>query len=181
MGPKKSGPPIDASPMTRQEFDQLSFTDFSTLSHLCEGGDVALVNAQHVLDCIGPIGCRQQLPDHAFHHGVLSESRVIIIAISCPWLSARHPDPHALHLARIQKLLAFFLRLKDLEPELKGKSVVIYWDWVSVYQAGGKSVDSRSPDQMESFRRATRSCNYWFAHHATHVWLLTGAAPVPYE
>lgn len=180
-----SGPAAEAAPALAEH---LFYTSAEALE-VARGGptmDVALIDAEWLLQLQGPPMCRQQLPDEAFFRGAMNAEDVELLAISYPWLTKRHPDPEGWHLAIVQHFLRLYFTLEnkggargmyDRPPLGQGKRVAVFWDWMSLFQAthpGGQT-----QDQMASFIRALTNINVWYAHSKTMVWRLTKLPPAP--
>lgn len=149
--------------------------------------DTALIDAKWLMKLKARVPpCRQQLPKRAIFQGSVDDEDVVVLAISCPWLTRQHPDPEGWHLKIILHFLRLFFNLKNKEEEVradnrhrivtrpptgKGKRVAIFWDWLSLYQK--HSPGGRTRPQGESFMRAFRDSNIWFANRQTMVWRQT--------
>lgn len=96
-----------------------------------------------------------------------------ILSISYTWLSHAHPDPDSFHLRVFAPLLKHFARHCKIGVD----SLAIFIDWCSLYQ------NPRSPDEQQSYDRALRTIDLWYAHWLVEVWLLTKVPDhaTPYE
>ena len=150
--------------------------------------DVALIDAEWLLQLQDPPDCRQGLPDEAFFRETVDTEDVLVLAISYPWLTKEHPDPEGWHLAIIQHFLRLFFTLenkgkdKDYKnvnrpPTGQGKRVAIFWDWMSLFQANYPG--GQTDEQTASFKRALKSINIWYANCESMVWRQTKLPPSP--
>ena len=150
--------------------------------------DVALIDAEWLLQLQDPPDCRQGLPDEAFFRETVDTEDVLVLAISYPWLTKEHPDPEGWHLAIIQHFLRLFFTLenkgkdKDYKkvtrsPTGQGKRIAIFWDWMSLFQANHP--ERQTEEQTASFKRALKSINIWYANCESMVWRQTKLPPSP--
>ena len=150
--------------------------------------DVALIDAEWLLQLQGAPDCRQGLPDEAFFRDSVDTEDALVLAISYPWLTKEHPDPEGWHLTIIQHFLRLFFTLAskgmdkdDKEvtrpPTGQGKRVAIFWDWMSLFQANHSG--GQTEEQKASFKRALGTINIWYANCETMVWRQTKLPPAP--
>lgn len=150
--------------------------------------DVALIDADWLLQLDGIPPCRQQLPEKAFFQGSVDIENVVVLAITYPWVRRTHPDPEGWHLRIMKHFLHLYFNLdligKDGQnktvtspPAGQGKRVAIFWDWMSLYQEHNPSTD-RTDEQTQSYMRALMNVHLWFANRHTMVWRLT-KLPLP--
>ena len=150
--------------------------------------DVALIDAEWLLQLQDPPDCRQGLPDEAFFRETVDTEDVLVLAISYPWLTKEHPDPEGWHLAIIQHFLRLLFTLenkgkdkgrKDVTrpPMGQGRRIAIFWDWMSLFQANYPG--GQTDEQTASFKRALKSINIWYANCESMVWRQTKLPPSP--
>ena len=152
--------------------------------------DVALIDAEWILQWKKPLPCRQQLPDEAMFKGSVDSGPVVILAVSYPWLTKMHPDPERWHLKIIQHYLHLYFTLENRgfdqrkgeaslrDPTGRGKRVAIFWDWLSLFQEHNPG-GARTEEQLASFNRALKNINLWYGNSETMVWRLTKLPPAP--
>jgi len=111
---------------------------------------------------------------------------VAIVSVSYCWRSENHPDPDGEQLHLLAALVREFAGpyggptwhgevgkytrndYCDLWQPVQGpEDVAVFLDWCSLYQ------QNRSRDEEEEFAKAILDIEIWYAHRATHVWMLT--------
>ena len=56
-----------------------------------------------------------------------------IIAVSCPWLTPTHPDPHGHFLRRVARALDAFLKARE-HGHTASRLFGVFWDFMSLHQ-----------------------------------------------
>ena len=88
---------------------------------------------------------------------------VLIVSISHAWESMEHPDPHGFQLHQI---------LQMCPPNTPTRSVWVFYDFISLYQYGG-----RTGPQEKCFREALEHMHTLYAHEATKVRIVDELTP----
>ena len=111
-------PPIRAVPVSAKVQADWEIYGGPSLESLLKNGSIALLDAQWLVEEAargGVLRRRQELPDEAFlcceevkAFGVVDEG-LPIAAISYPWLTPQHPDPHGSQLKLLAAVLEAFL------------------------------------------------------------------------
>ena len=104
-----------------------------------------------------PLMHRAEIPKEAFYDGVVW-SRVLILALSYMWATRDSPDPDGAQL----KSVAAFLRWIKKTPEYRDKTIVVFWDWGSLYQ--DMPPGSRTEEQTEAHVKSLSSVTLWYTH-----------------
>lgn len=90
--------------------------------------------------------------------------RVKIVAVSYPWLSPFHPDPHGRHLATIGKAIEQWYTYFSKEYQW---DLAIFLDWCSLPQ------EPRTGEEEERYLRGMTDVHLWYMSQWTDVWLLS--------
>ena len=116
------------------------------------------------------LGHRGELPEEAFYEGPVwqysefsSFHGVVVVALSYMWATADHPDPTGEQLRDVAK----FLKWLQTTYEYKNCTIVVFWDWASLYQ--DKPHGSRAARKTALFKLGLMNVNLWYCH----IWTIT--------
>ena len=176
----KSGPRLSVAPRVLASLDE----------EYRSQRDVALLTAEYVIGSEGPLGSRQELEataPHAIYAGSIDWERTVVVAVSHPEREGPVSDGD-LHVLRT--VLARFVSCQntmyDEDPEyedIKTKQVVVFVRHSSLYQnldprqrewttvEERDAHDTRTPAQIESYRRGLHTLALWFLHPSTYTFL----------
>jgi len=87
-----------------------------------------------------------------------------IVAVSYCWASVQHPDPDGHQLRTLGTIVGQWLRW---QPPREDWDIAVFIDWCSLHQ--GPLLENAP------FNRCLSCINLLYAHHETHVWMLTQA------
>jgi hypothetical protein len=180
----------DDGVVVRARVEMEQFTGVHALNAALENRSTVLVDGDWLLNFKGKsIPRRQDLPKKAIFSEQVQEpdnkdlkktgqpmgfKNVVIIVVSYCWASREHPDPMGKHLAILKRVLAF-MRSPKCAKEIGKKKIVIFFDWMSLYQNHGGP--PRTPEQDELFGLGLREVNLWYAHMWTFKLVLSELAP----
>ncbi|CAE8668161.1 unnamed protein product, partial [Polarella glacialis] len=159
------------------------YTEAASIRHLLEDGTVILLRGSWLVEHAKTEGarlpCRSEVPPHAMWKpeeltvGDQLRAGHEIVAISHCWPSPDHADPDG------QKLLAVGACIDawaGSRPGMLPNRVAVFMDWFSLEAFPlGEPLDPENSEPFSAERRAQSvySSELWYAHRATHVWLLT--------
>jgi len=155
---------------------QDKYTKVDSIIEALETGDTVLIKGTWLLEMSyldEPLPKRQDLPAEAIwvvegarddlpegrYDAASLRANVAVAALSYCWASPGHPDPTGEQLQRLARVVEVFLGFVN--------EVAIFIDWCSLYQ------QPRTDEQQESFCRALKHVNLWYAHQLVHSWMLT--------
>ena len=180
----------DDGVVVRARVEMEQFTGVHALNAALENRSTVLVDGDWLLNFKGKsIPRRQDLPKKAIFSEQVQEpdnkdlkktgqpmgfKNVVIIVVSYCWASREHPDPMGKHLAILKRVLAF-MRSPKCAKEIGKKKILIFFDWMSLYQNHGGP--PRTPEQDELFGLGLREVNLWYAHMWTFKLVLSELAP----
>mmetsp|Transcript_33760 Transcript_33760/g.73471 ORF Transcript_33760/g.73471 Transcript_33760/m.73471 type:complete len:413 (+) Transcript_33760:116-1354(+) len=152
--------------------DPRRYTDWDSVEVALAKHDAILLKGKWLMEWSEkhePLPRRQSLPEGSTWAPqelmpLLRAGSVEPVAISYCWLTPEHPDPKGEQASLIA--LAVKVRLQAERDEAVD-DLAIFFDWCSLYQK------ERTPAQGESFDRALKDVNLWYAHQLVSVWMLT--------
>ena len=152
------------------------YIDTESLRAALVSGDTILLSGSWLLGHMRPLPKRQELPDGSWWEAAallgkprappecpvqLNSLDVPFVALSYCWATPGHPDPTGEQAQHVRT--ATSLMLKNMCED-----IALFLDWCSLYQG-----PTRTDTEQESFKRALKDVNLWYAHCLTYVWLLT--------
>lgn len=158
----------------REEIPDASiFEKYSSLNNAVVGGSrspAVLLQLSYLLELHEQkriIPCRQELPSHAKFNDMIDD-RVVTLVLSYCWCTPEHPDPEGRILADVCQFGQYLL-----QTGLQGCSVVVFWDFASLYQC--QEGRPRTAPQERSFQAGLALANVLYAHTKTWVLMCTHA------
>ena len=139
------------------------FSGYGSLNAALDNDSTAVVLASYLTKLSDrglPLKHRRNLPKSAFYHGAICHA-VTVVALSYTWATRDNPDVDGEQLADLARFLRFLMK----DETRKGKTVVVFWDWVSLYQ--NKPDGSRSDRETDLYGKGRASSNIWYAHKKT--------------